>query len=171
MDWLTWLRGILVVALFGWLFEALQPASALRRYTRLAIGLLLMVAVLSPVMAMVGARLPMLAKPFWNDADVRGLLQQGVFLQQKEQASAQSSYRAALAQAAEAAALGVSGVRQAKAQVMISSNDAPEAATMQIVVSSAGPATLQAVKSAVSTALGISQGVVRVDWTEGGVGP
>lgn len=171
MDWLSWLRGILVVALFGWLFEALQPASAMKRYTRLAIGLLLMVAILHPLVGLLGSRLPALARPFWTDADVQGLLQQGVFLQQKEQSDALVSYRQALARAAQAAALGVSGVHGATAQVEVSAHEVPQAATLQIVVSSAGPATLQAVRQSVATALGISAGSVRVDWTEGGVGP
>ncbi len=171
MDWLSWLRGILVVALFGWLFEALQPASAMKRYTRLAIGLLIMVAVLHPLVSLLGVRVPALAKPFWNDADVQGLLQQGVFLQQKEQTDATASYRTALARAAEAAALGVQGVQKATAQVSVDANDAPTSAQLQIVVQSAGPATLQAVRSSVGTALGMSPGSVRVSWTEGGVGP
>ncbi|MDA8345864.1 MAG: stage III sporulation protein AF [Thermaerobacter sp.] len=171
MDWLSWLRGILVVALFGWLFEALQPASAMKRYTRLAIGLLLMVAILHPIVTLLGSRLPTLAKPFWTDGDVQGLLQQGVFLQQREQKAAQASYQEALSRAAMAAVLGVQGVQKAQVQVTLSASEAPESANVQVVVASGGPATLQAVRKAAATALGISQGSVRVSWTEGGVGP
>lgn len=171
MDWLSWLRGILVVALFGWLFEALQPASAMKRYTRLAIGLLLMVAILHPIVSLLGSRLPALARPFWSTGDVQSLLQQGVFLQQKEQSDATATYHSALVRAAESAALAVQGVHRAVAQVSFDVQEAPTSASLQIVTSSGGPATIAAVRQAVGTALGISAGSVRVSWTEGGVGP
>jgi len=170
MDWLSWLRGILVVALFGWLLEALQPASALRRYTRLVIGLLLMVAVLQPLASIWRQRLPVLAGSFWHDPDVQGLLQQGALLQGQEQSQTMVAYRREMAAAGEAAAMSVVGRAATGVRVTIGGGDAPSAATVTMRGHPAA-ATRQAVQQAVATALGISPGAVRVDSSEGGLAP
>lgn len=167
MDFLSWVRGILVVALFGWLLEALQPADSMRRYTRLAIGLLLMVAILRPAVGLLHGSVPRLAAPYWSDPDVQGLLQQGVFLQQKEEAQAVSAYRTQLAKAASAAAQSVVGGPPVRSEVAIDSQDAPQTATVHIG-GSARKGEAQAVQAAVAQTLGISPQAVRVEWDEGG---
>ena len=170
MDWLSWLRGILVVALFGWLLEALQPANALRRYTRLVIGLLLMVAVLQPLASIWRQRLPVLAGSFWHDPDVRGLLQQGALLQGQERSRTMAAYRREMTAAGEAAAQSVAGSAAAGVQVTVGGSDAPSAAT--VTMRGHPPAaTRRAVQRAVATALGISPNAVQVDSSEGGLAP
>ncbi len=170
MDWLGWLRGILVVALFGWLLEALQPANAMRRYTRLVIGLLLMVAVLQPLTVLWQQRLPSLAGAFWHDPDVQSLLQQGTVLQGKEQAQTITAYRNEMSLAGEAAAQSVAGSDAVAVNVAIDTSDAPSAATV-VLRGKPSSGTIEAVRRAVATALGISQGAVRVDSSEGGLAP
>lgn len=170
MDWLSWLRGILVVALFGWLLEALQPASALRRYTRLVIGLLLMVAVLQPLTSIWRKNLPALAGSYWHDPYVQGLLQQGVLLQNQEQGQTMATYRREVSAVGEAAAQAAAGSAATSVTVTLGSGDAPSAATVTL----RGQQTAgirQRVTHAVATALGISQDSVRVDSSEGGLAP
>ena len=166
MDWLSWLRGILVVALFGWLLEALQPASAMRRYTRLVIGLLLMVAVLQPITFLWRQRLPALAGSFWRDPDVQGLLRQGVLLQTQERSQTMATYRRAMATAGEAAAESVAGGAATRVTVTLGPADSPTSATVSLR-GHPSAATQQAVAKAVAEALGISEAAVRVDSSEG----
>ncbi len=170
MDWASWLRGILVVALFGWLLEALQPANAMRRYTRLVIGLLLMVAVLQPLTVIWKQRLPALVGSYWHDPDVQGLLEQGSVLQTQEQAQTVSTYRKEMSATGEAAAEAVAGSDAVSVAVTIGAADAPSAASV-VLRGHPAAATQEAVKRAVATALGISQAAVRVDSSEGGLAP
>jgi len=171
VDWLNWIRGILVVALFGWLLEALQPASELRRYTRLAIGLLLMVAILQPAVTLLSGRLPTLSGTFWKDPDVRDILQQGVFLQKNEESQAVSMYRGELQRAAESTAEAVSGAKSVTVQVALSGQRAPEGASVRIRAPAQGAQQTDAVQAAVASTLGIAQRTVHVEWSGGGVEP
>jgi len=164
MDWLSWLRGILVVALFGWLLEALQPASALRRYTRLVIGLLLMVAVLSPVVGLLRTKLPTLTGVFWQDRDVQGLLQQGGVLESREEAQTVQDYRQQMAATAAAAAEAVDGGAAVRVTLVLK-GDEPASAVAVVRGGHPSDAARQAVARAVGTTLGISTSEVRVDWT------
>ncbi len=170
MDWLSWLRGILVVALFGWLLEALQPASTMRRYTRLVIGLLLMVAVLEPLTVVLKQRLPALTGSYWHDPDVQGLLQQGSVLQTQEQAQTVSQYRKEMSETGEAAAQAAAGSEALSVSVTIGQSEAPTGAEVTLRGHPAA-ATRTAVRRAVATALGISEAAVRVDSSEGGLAP
>jgi len=170
MNWLLWLRGILVIALFGWLLEALQPASTMRRYTRLVIGLLLMVAVLQPLTAIWRQRLPALTGSFWRDPAVQGLLQQGVLLQRSEQGETLAAYRREVAAAGEAAAQAVAGGAAGGVTVTLGPGDAPRAATVTLRQGESS-AVQNAVRKAVATALGIAQGSVQLDSSKGGLAP
>lgn len=168
MDFTTWLRGILVVALLGWLLEALQPASELRRYTRLAIGLLVMVAVMRPLIPMLESLPHTLEDPFLKFADVGSVVQQGVFLHSQEESLALGQYRRELVQAASAAAEAVPGVRSASAQVEVAPDNVPRAVSVSVQSVTQSSALAGSVQQAVSEALGISAQAVRVDFGKGG---
>ncbi len=170
MDWLAWLRGILVVALFGWLLEALQPASTMRRYTRLVIGLMLMMAVLQPIATLWRQRLPTLTGSYWHDPDVQGLLQQGVLLRSQEEGQTMTAYRREMSSVGEAAAQSVAGRSAASVTVSIGPGDQPAEAAVTLR-GQPSTARRQAVAQAVATALGISPAAVRVDSSEGGLAP
>lgn len=168
MDFTTWLRGILVVALLGWLLEALQPASELRRYTRLAIGLLVMVAVMRPLIPMLESLPHTLSDPFLKFQDVGSVMQQGVFLNRQEEGLALVRYRTELVQAARAAAETVPGVRSASAEVQVAPDNAPRAASIAVQSETQTAALTAGVQQAVAAALGISAQSVRVDFGKGG---
>lgn len=168
MDFASWLRSILVVALLGWLLEALQPASDMKRYTRLAIGLLVMVAVMRPLIPVLQTLSQRVADPFLKYQDVGTVLQQGVFLEQGEERLALRNYHEEVDRAAAAAADAVPGISSASAAVTFGSGDAPAGAVVTVSARAPTASLAQEVQQAVAEALGMTAGAVRVDFGKGG---
>jgi len=104
-----WVREIAVVVLLGWVLEMLVPRQDFRRYVRLVIGLLVLVAVIRPALVLLGhARAPTF--PDTADGQVATLIAQGKALEAQDQGASLALYAQKVGEEAAAIADTVPGV-------------------------------------------------------------
>lgn len=118
-----WVRELALVVLAGTLLEMLLPQSYLRRYARVIVGLLVVLAMLTPVVNFLREGLPGVgtaqgwALPV---AETERILERGARWRKEREVRALEEYRQRLARRAETVAEGVPGVRGARARVTVS---------------------------------------------------
>lgn len=114
MSALDWIREVILVVLLGWVLEMLVFSEEYRRYVRLVIGLLVLVAVIRPALVFLGSPTLPIPKGMGTDAAVAGLVAQGIAMNQSDQAAAMTLYASDVGREAAAVALTVPGVQGAK---------------------------------------------------------
>ncbi|MEW6308228.1 MAG: stage III sporulation protein AF [Bacillota bacterium] len=117
----AWVRNISALVLLAGFLDMLLPNTSLRRFARLAVGLLVLLSVLKPAMAFLGA------EPHVTGLSARaGLPDLGTIisaaqrLRTGQEQEALRTYAEAVAKRAEAVALTVPGVGSAKAEAEVS---------------------------------------------------
>jgi len=129
VEWFRdWVRTLVTVLLFGTLLEFLLPRTALARAARMAVGLVVVLVVLQPLMALLGGRLELdrLApgelwgwpQPAPPGSGLPGPAL-GTDMKRWRETRTLEVYRALLNQRAELEALAVPGVGRARARVEV----------------------------------------------------
>lgn len=118
-----WIRELALIILVGTLLEMLLPQNHMRRYARVIVGLLVVLAMLTPVMNLFRQGPPVVGT--WQgwvprEGETERILEQGARWQKDRESRALEEYRRRLAQRAETLAEGVPGVRKARARVVVS---------------------------------------------------
>lgn len=116
-----WVREILLVVILGWVLEMMVPAESMRRYMRLVIGLLVLLAVLHPFLTLIGTPLRVLL-PDSSSQNLATYVAQGMQMRTTSETQILEDYRLRLAADAVAVAEGVPWVQSAQATVSIQSS-------------------------------------------------
>jgi len=181
---LGWVREIVLVVLLGWVLEMLVPRDEFRRYVRLVIGLLVLVAVIRPALNLLGAARPG-AFRVGRDAQAADLVERGVSIQKGEEGKTLALYAQKVGEEAAAVAETVPGVRTATGEAQIDEDPSSaafgEVTSLVVAVIPGGsievggdgsrspPSGLAGqVKKALSLDLGIDERAVTVTVQKGG---
>lgn len=156
----NWIKHLIMLALLAGVVELLLPQSSLQRYARTALGFMVLLAVLLPVLGLMGqgvdwARAFAWEPPPGEEAAVADGVRR---LQEVGRQLTLDAYRARVAAQVEAAAEAVPGVADARATVEVEGD--PQSPRF---------GTIRAVRVAVSTARAAGEGIAPVRPVE--VGP
>jgi len=135
-----WVRGLVILALLGTCLELLVPSSGMKKYVRMTMGLLVVLAVVRPVASLLGHPVPLevlapVERPDPHLPTLGQIMNQAAEFRQRSQALAAEEARVRLEAAARAAALSVGGVGEAAATVSVRSGPAgPEVVGVTVTV-------------------------------------
>lgn len=117
-----WVRGLVLLVLLASCMELLLPMNAMKKYVRMTMGLLVVLAVTRPILGFLGHPVAVDAGLFSQQADSRlptmnEILAQATAFREKNRNLALTEARTAVALEAAKAAKGVPGVADARAAV------------------------------------------------------
>lgn len=127
MDFLKeWVRGLVTLVLLAGALEMLIPSNGMKKYVRMTMGLVIVLAVVRPITVLVGRPIDPQALSVYSDlTDAHGLptleqiMADAALFRSRNQKLATDDVRLALANQARAAALRVKGVSQVWADVTL----------------------------------------------------
>jgi len=131
-----WVKNIVLIVLFASFLELLLPSSAMQRFVRVIMGLLVLLAVLNPVLDVLSARLtpevPALAAANGAAAE-RARNGAKIMVRERERVAAEL-YRRDLARQMRAVVAAVDGVADAKVTVTTAAADGRPGAVERVTV-------------------------------------
>ncbi len=166
-----WMGRLVAIALVGWLVEMIVPLSTMRGYVRLVVGLALMVAVVSPLVSLVGRgatmSFPALTTGGSADASLAGRR-----LLRRDRQWVWTAVLASVELSARDAALSVPGVEDARVSARIDEQvatpDYGVPTRVVVRIRGAGDDLPARVQAAVAEDLGVDRGEVTVAGERGG---
>ena len=137
-----WIRGLAVTVIFAGFIEMIVPFGAMKKYVRMAMGLLVLLTVLEPVFGIIHrpVNFEETAQKVWaaGPLDSGQILDRAAAIRQVTEARTVEVYRQKVQAYTEAAATQVDGVASARAVVTLgrpsSSGDAPPVEEVEVTV-------------------------------------
>jgi len=131
MDFLKeWVRGLVTLVLLAGALEMLIPSNGMKKYVRMTMGLVIVLAVVRPVTVLVGRPIdPQVLSVYSDLTDARGLptleqiMADAALFRTRNQKLAAEDVRLALTNQVREAALKVKGVSQVWAEITLSERD------------------------------------------------
>ncbi len=160
-----WVRELTVLVILGTCLELLIPMGSMKKYIRMTMGLVVVLAVVSPIAAFLGRPVVVetlsLGEP--NDGrlpSVNEIMVQARQFQERNQSQALEEARRSLGAEARAAAEGVSGVAEARAEITLQKRGEEYAITAVVVTVTPGskPGAVKPVEPVKSGATPSQQG-------------
>lgn len=166
-----WIGRLLAIAVVGWLLEMIVPASSMRGYVRLVVGLALMVAVVSPLVELLGRPGALqFAVPGPGGADASG--RAGQRLVQRDRAWVWTTVRSGVELSAREAALAIPGVSAAQVSARIDERVSTPGygvpTRVMVRIQGSGDNLPGRVQAAVAEDLGVDRSQVMVTGAGGG---
>lgn len=128
-----WVRGLVMLVLLGSCLELLIPTNDMKKYVRMTMGLVVVLAVVSPIAAFLGRPLALqtmvLGEPTGPGLPtLNQIMGQAREFRERNQGLALQEARARLADEARQGALAVAGVSRARAEIALT----PQGAEYQV---------------------------------------
>lgn len=119
-----WVRGLVMLVLLASCLELLLPMNGMKRFVRMSMGLLVVLAVTRPIFGLLGQSVKVEPRLFESEADkalptVGEIVAAGEQFRTKSRALAAAELQSRLAAEAEAVAKGVKGVQSVRAEVNV----------------------------------------------------
>ena len=132
-----WVRGLVVLVVLASLLEMLLPMGEMKRFVRLAMGLVIMLGIVRPILGLLGGQVAIDPESWFHPADslpsVSEIMREAERFQAHTQALLLDELRERMQRTAEGAARSVEGVAEASAAVELAGGPRPETVSVDRV--------------------------------------